>query len=375
MKKIVLAGIILIVLIVLIIVAGRASEFSWGGAVQGSRPSQLWVRQASEDMELLEREGSLILKEMREGTTSINGIDYYGREIWEEAWEGSQEIIFDRYYWGHTQLSEGTISIYDYQGKLVRKAKVPADYKHYWLGPQGEIMFSRSASTGQERLEGLYGEKAVVYNARGDQVYQESYAGQGILDMILLPGTNTLVANRVEIFPYLSANVVFFTLEGRRLQEAKENQLFFSPVIIEENQWVALASGTNVYLYSFEGVPLFKKEWEGPVKDVFAGPGETLLLVISQERTLKDQTSLVCLDHKGNLVWERELPGRYRQGKSRAGQGIVIETDLFLYLLYPDGNTYANYAPQEEQEIYLLSTDTFIAREKETLKAYHWPIQ
>lgn len=375
MKKSLLAGIILIVLMILIVYVGRIVEFSWGGEMPGTRPSQLWERHVSEDLKVVERVGKVTIKEVLEDSTSIKGIDYNGRDVWEETWEGHQEILFDEHCWGHIDLSEGIISVFDYSGKLVRRAKSPAEYKHFWLGSQGEILFSRSDSSGQDRLEGLYGEKGVLFNARGEQVLDESFAGMGILEMKLLPGAKTLLISLVEIYPYLSTKVVFTTMEGHRIVEARGEQLFFSPVILEESHALALASGSNLYGYSFDGVPLFKKEWEESIKDVFAGPEESLLLVISPEQTLKEKTSLICLDQEGSLLWEKELPGGYQQGKSRIDGGMVIETDLFLYLLQSDGNIQGYYSPQEGQKIYLLSNDTFLARDRGMLTAYRWPLK
>lgn len=375
MKKTILAGIILIVLIILIIISGRAAEFSWGGEMPGTRPTQLWVRHYSEDLKVVERAGRAILKEVREESASIIGIDYYGRDVWQDTWDGPQEIFFDQYHWGHTNLSEGIISVLDYDGKLVRRAKAPADYKHYWLGPQGEILFSRSVSLGQDRLEGLYGEKGLVFNSRGEQVFEESFAGMGIMDMKLLPGTEMLAVSLVKVFPYVSTKVVISTLEGHNIVKIKGDQLFSPPVILEDSRAVALVSGPNLYVYSFEGVPLFKEEWERPINDAFAGPGESLMLVISPEQALKEKTRLACLDLKGNTLWERELPGNYRQGKRRIDGGMIIETDLFLYLLQSDGKTQGSYSPQEGQEIHLMSTDTFLAQERGKLTAYSWPLK
>ncbi|MDO9573409.1 MAG: hypothetical protein Q7I94_00330, partial [Candidatus Contubernalis sp.] len=201
MKKTLLAGTFLIIVLFLIVYSGKIAEFSWGGKMPGSSPTEIWVRHVSGELIVEERLGKVILKEVLENTTSLKGIDHYGRDKWQETWEGRPEIYFDHHYWGHVDQSNETVTLYDYHGKLVRRMVPPSDYKYIWSGPEEEIIFSCSDSCRKDRLEGLYGEKGLVYNKRGEIIYEESFAGMGILDIKLLPGTKNLIVSLVEIFP------------------------------------------------------------------------------------------------------------------------------------------------------------------------------
>ncbi len=376
MKKTLLAGTFLIIVLFLIVYSGKIAEFSWGGKMPGSSPTEIWVRHVSGELIVEERLGKVILKEVLENTTSLKGIDHYGRDKWQETWEGRPEIYFDHHYWGHVDQTNGTVTLFDYHGKLVRRMVPPSDYKYIWSGPEEEIIFSRSDSSGKDRLEGLYGEKGLVYNKQGEIIYEETFAGMGILDIKLLPGTKNLIISLVEIFPYISAKVYFTTQQREKLAETRGDQFFFPPIILEENHMAVLISGLDIYAYSFKGAPLFKEQWENPINAAFSGPGgESLLVVITPEQILKEKTQLVCLSLEGDILWEKDLPGSFLQGKSRKDGGILIETDLFLYLLEPDGNIRGYYSPGEGQKIHLLSTDTFLTFNRGKLMAYTWPLQ
>ncbi|UNC93719.1 hypothetical protein [Candidatus Contubernalis alkaliaceticus] len=376
MKKTLLAGTFLVVLMLLIVYSGKIAEFSWEGKMPGSSPAELWVRHVSGELTVEERLGKVVLKEVLEGNTSLIGIDYNGRNKWQENWDGKPEIYFDNHSWGYYDQSQGTITFFDYNGNLVRRVEPPPDYKYFWSGSKGETIFSCSVISGKDRLEGLYGEKGIVVNNRGEQIFEETFPGMGIMDIKFLSGTDNLIISLVEIFPYISAKVYFSTLEGEKLAEIRGDQFFFSPIILKDHQTVVLISDSHLYVYSFKGAPLFKREWEDSINASFSGPGgDSLIVVITPEQILKEKTNLVCLSLEGEVIWEKELPGAYRQGKSRQDGGILIETDLFLYLLQPDGNTLGYYSPEEGHEIYLLSTDTFLTFDRGKLTAYRWSLK
>ncbi|PKM83732.1 MAG: hypothetical protein CVU88_01490 [Firmicutes bacterium HGW-Firmicutes-13] len=375
MKKIILAGIILLLVLCVLIFTGKITHLTLGGYFPGTKPVEIWERDISGRLVVAEEDGNIILVEEENQKVNIQGLDFYGKSIWEEEGEDQVNFFFGESYWSVVQLPQGTIKIYDYKRKQAGIFRLKTGFNKIWLGPEGQALCIGILSVDKNTLEGLYGEMLEVYNAKGELMLTESFTGKAVLDLALVPGEDILLINLVEVFPQVSSKGIILNLEGKKLSEVSSTELFLTPLILKEGGLAAFASGQELYIYTIEENAVFKNSFDFTIQDYLLTSEDYIVLVSTDGAVGKGKTSLVCVNEEGSVLWDKDLPGTYIKGKSRSDGGIVVETDAFLYLLSPNGTSQAYFLPDEDTEIYLLSTDTFLIFNGTKLKAYCWPLK
>jgi len=373
-RKRVLAGIAITVVLLLFIIVGKIIHLPSGVSLPGPQPSQIWSRDTSTNNYLAEDEGKLVLVEEEGGDFIARGIDFYGKSIWEEKGKGATQFFFDEKYWAYTESPGGHVKVFDYQGSQAGQLTYDEEFNNIWLGPEGEIISVKNYTAGEDTLEGFYRESVEVNSLNDKKVYQDIFSGKGILDVRLLPGKDIIIINKVDIYPQVNARVAFYDLEGNKITEQNGSELFLSPLIVNEGETVVIGTGKELLLYSLKDNELLRWEWDYYIDDYFLISDGDIVLASGSREGLKENTQLLCVNSAGEILWERNLPGSYHQGKGRQDGGIFIESSTFLYLLQPDGTSCGYYSPQEEKDIYLLSSDVFLTIKDTEIKAYQWPL-
>ena len=395
MKKRILAGISLSVMLLLLIFLGEIIHLPWGEEFPGPQPSPVWSREISPKTYISEGEGKLIIiqeeskgeegeGEEGEGRGFVaRSLDYYGKSLWEEKLEGSanSNFFFGKSHWAYIDSIEGHVSTFDYQGSKAGQFKREEKHDNVWLGPKGEHIsisnYSPREEVPEKTLEGYYAEKLEVISPNGSSIYRDIFKGIGILDAKILSGQSgedILILSKVEIYPQLTSKVALYDLEGNKITEQQGSELFLPPLIIKEGEAVVLASGREMFLYSLKDTDLLRREWDYNIDDCFLTPQGEIILVAGAREPFTENIQLLFIDSQGKVVWEKRLPGAYLQGRARQDGGIIIESSDRLFLLDSQGSSSSYYLIGEKEKIYLLSSDVFLSVTGTEIQAYQWQL-
>ncbi len=374
MKKILLAGVFIIIALGLFIFYGKISHLPWEG-LPGHQPREIWSRERG-DGEILaaaERKGMILVGRKNQGF-SLLAMDYQGNEAWQKASRKEGSASLGKEYWAAAEYDRGSVEIFDYQGSRVSQIRIPPDFKKIWMGPAGEVISIYSLFREGNDKEDLYGEKLRVFSPEGRTIFNQDFSGQGVLEVKIVPGKEILIVNTIEVYPQAKSKVYLVTLEGETLAEVESSELFFSPLLCLQEEEVFLATKKEFFAYSFTGDELVSRFMDFEIIDILmTGKGELVLFALPGTPS-PGSTRIKGLDEEGLVIWEKKVPGTYQRSQGRQDGGFYLLTEENLYLFYPRGESYYYYSLEENKEVYPLSGEVFFLLDGQDLKGYYWPL-
>ncbi|RQD73899.1 MAG: hypothetical protein D5R97_08500 [Candidatus Syntrophonatronum acetioxidans] len=374
MKKILLAGFFIIMALALFLFYGKISHLPWEG-LPGTQPREIWVQETGggEIIASGEREGLILVGRKNQGF-SLSALDYQGNNVWEKSSYQEGWISLGEEYWSAAEYDRGSVEIFDYQGSRVNQVRVPSDFKEIWVGPAGEVISLHPLSSRGENLENFYGERLLVSSPGGRTLFNQAFPGQGFLEVKIIPGREILILNMAEVYPQAKSKIKFMTLKGETLMEIESGEMFLTPRLCLQEERVFLAARNEFYVYSFTGEELASKFMDFEIADLLlTGQGEVVVLSSSGPPSLGN-ILLKGINRKGQITWEKKVPGAYQQSQERPDGGFYLLTGDHLYLFYPQGETYHYFSREGGKEFYPLGGETFFTYDGQKLKAYHWPL-
>lgn len=371
MKKRIIPGVFIIIFLWLALVLGDNPHFYKGRIGPGSQPELLWSKTIPGLQRVTENTGT-VLKVSKGEEDRVMGLDYYGNLLWQDQGPPGVQYYWGDNYWGRVDLPTGIIEILDYQGRMAKKTRLVNRFNQLWLGPQGQIITTRSITTRDIFMDEQYGEIISIRDFKGELIWEKILEGQGLLEARPLSGQGSLLLSLVDLYPKTQSRMLLLAGEHRTLVDINKPALLLPVVPLEEEKSFAVAAGKEFFFYSSQGELLFNDSLAAPISGLFKAGEDKVILACYHGYVTGDTTTLYQVDTRGNVHWERDLPGAYARGRTRKDQKIIIQAGQTLYLLNKDGSVKAYYTLEGRPEVFLLTSAQFLVYDGSRLSAYRW---